>query len=179
MRGTVEALRMPYPLETLLPSVLQEDPFTRRFTAGLDDVLACAVSTLDCLAAYVDPLLAPADFLEWLSSWFSEVLDENWPPQRRRRFVTRAVEMFRTRGTPAGLRAELEFSAGGHVEITESGGVAWSLRPGAELPGEPLPRLVVRILVDDVSAANHAALEALINTAKPAHIMHSLEVASR
>ena len=179
MRGTLEGLRMPYPLETLLPSVLQEDPFTRRFIAGLDDVLSCVISTLDCLEAYVNPLLAPADFLEWLSSWFSEVLDENWPPQRRRRFVAQAVETFRTRGTLAGLRAELELSSGGQVEITESGGVAWSLRPGAELPGEALPRLVVRIVVDGVSATNHAALDALINTAKPAHVAHSLEVTSR
>lgn len=179
MRGTVDGLGMPYPLDTLLPAVLQEDPFIRRFVAGLDDLLACVVSTLDCLAAYVDPLLAPADFLDWLCSWFSEALDANWPPQRRRGFVTQAVETFRTRGTPAGLRAELELSSGGHVEITESGGVAWSLKPDGELPGAALPRLVVRVVVEDVRATDHAALDALINAAKPAHVVHSLEVVSR
>lgn len=179
MRGMVTGLRMPYPLETLLPAVLQEDSFVRRLTAGLDEVLAPAVSALDCLEAYVDPLLAPADFLEWVSSWFSEVLDENWPPRRRRQFAAQAVEMFRTRGTPAGLRRELELSSGGQVEISESGGVTWSLKPAAELPGEAVPHLAVRIVVDDVSAADPEVLEGLIRASKPAHVVQSLEVICR
>jgi phage tail-like protein len=179
MRGTVAGLHMPYPLETLLPAVLAEDHFTRRFTAGLDEVLAPVVSTLDCLEAYVNPLLAPADFLDWVSSWFSEVLDEKWLAQRRRRFVTQAVEVFRTRGTPAGLRRELELSSGGRVQVSESGGVAWSLKPEAELAGEAVPRLVVRVIVDDLATVNHAALDALIEAAKPAHVVHSLEVVDR
>lgn len=176
MRGTLPGLGTPYPLETMLPTVLQEDSFTRRLVAGIDEVLAPVVSTLDCLEAYLDPLLAPADFLEWMSTWFSEVLDENWPIARRRQFVTMAVETFRTRGTVAGLRRELELSSGGQVEINESGGVAWSLKPESELPGEDVPRLAVRIVVDDVSAADHAALDALIRAAKPAHVVHRLEV---
>ena len=124
MRGTVAGLGTPYPLETLLPSVLQEDFFTRRLMAGVDEVLAPAISTLDCLEAYLNPLLAPEDFLEWVSTWFSEVLDENWPPQRRRRFVAGAVEMFRTRGTVAGLRRELELSTGGQVKTGVADGHA-------------------------------------------------------
>jgi phage tail-like protein len=178
MRGTVAGLGTPYPLETLLPSVLQEDSFTRRLVAGMDEVLAPVVSTLDCLEAYLNPLLAPEDFLEWVSTWFSEVLDENWPPQRRRRFVAEAVAMFRTRGTVAGLRRELELSSGGRAEITESGGVTWSLRPEAALPGEPAPRLAVRVVMDDVSTVRQVALDNLVKAAKPAHIVHSLEVVS-
>jgi phage tail-like protein len=178
MRGVVAGLGTPYPLETLLPAVLQEDSFTRRLVTGLDEVLAPIVCTLDCLEAYLNPLLAPADFLDWVSTWFSEVLDENWPAQRRRRFVAEAVETFRIRGTVAGLRRELELSSGGRVEINESGGVAWSVKPEADLPGEDVPRLAVRIVVDDASAANQAALAALIRATKPAHVMHRLEVVS-
>jgi phage tail-like protein len=176
MRGTVPGLGTPYPLYTLMPAVLQEDAFTSRFTAAIDEVLAPIVSTLDCLEAYLDPGLAPADFLEWMSTWLSEVLDENWPPERQRRFVAEAVEMFRTRGTAAGLRKELELGSGGRVEIAESGGVSWSQKPNAELPGEDVPRLAVRIAVDDVSAVSSAALDALIKAAKPAHLVHRLEV---
>jgi phage tail-like protein len=178
MRGAVTGLGTPYPLETLLPSVLQEDFFTRRLVAGADEVLAPVISTLDCLEAYLNPLLAPEDFLEWVSTWFSEVLDENWPPQRRRRFVAGAVEMFRTRGTVAGLRRELELSSAGRAEISESGGVAWSRKPEAALPGDAGPRLAVRVVVDDASTVSHAALDALIRAAKPAHLVHSLEVTS-
>lgn len=179
MRGTVTELSTPYPLETMLPSVLREDSFTQRFVAGLDEVLAPAVSAIDCLEAYLNPLLAPADFLEWVSSWFSEVLDENWPAQRRRRYVTEAVGVFRTRGTLAGLRRELELSTDGQIEIAESGGVSWSVRPNAQLPGEAVPWLSVRVTVDDATAANPSALDTLIAAAKPAHVVHKLEVVSR
>ncbi|HLX50564.1 MAG TPA: phage tail protein [Streptosporangiaceae bacterium] len=178
MRGTAGGLGTPYPLHTLMPAVYQEDSFTPRFTAAIDEVLAPIVSTLDCLGAYLDPMLAPDDFLRWVSSWFGEVIDENWPPQRRRRFVLEAVEIFRTRGTVAGLIKELELATGGRAEIAESGAVSWSLKPGAELPGEDVPRLAVRIVVDDVSTVNQTALDALIRAAKPAHIVHRLEVLS-
>jgi len=178
MRGGVTGLGTPYPLRTLLPSVLREDSFTQRLADGIDEVLAPVISTLDCLEAYLNPLLTPADFLEWVATWFSEVLDENWPAQRRRRFVAEAVEMFRIRGTVTGLRRELELSSGGRVEINESGGVAWSLKPEADLPGEDVPRLAVRITVDDASPVNQAALDALIRAAKPAHVVHRLEVVS-
>jgi phage tail-like protein len=176
MRGGITGLGTPYPLKSMLPAVLQEDSFTQRLVTGLDEVLAPVISTLDCLEAYLNPLLAPPDFLEWLSTWFSEVLDENWPVSRRRRFVTMAVETFRTRGTVAGLRRELELSSGGQVEINETGGVTWSLKPESELPGQDVPQLAVRIVVDDVAAADHAALDALIRAAKPAHVVHRLEV---
>jgi phage tail-like protein len=172
MRGTVTGLRMPYPIETLLPSVLQEDFFTQRLTAGLDEVLAPAVSTLDCLEAYLSPLLAPEDFLDWLSSWFSEMVDETWPPERRRQFVTHAAELFRTRGTVAGLRRELELCTDGRVEVSDSGGVTWSIKPEAQLPGDPVPQLTVRVESD----ADEAGLDAIIRAAKPAHVLHRLEV---
>jgi phage tail-like protein len=178
MRGTVTGLATPYPLHTLMPAVFQEDAFTPRFTAAIDDVLSPIISTLDCLVAYLDPLIAPVDFLQWLSSWFGEVFDESWPMERRRRFVAEAVEVFRTRGTVAGLRRELELGSGGRVEIAESGGVSWSLKPNAELPGEDVPRLAVRIVVDDISTVSETALEALIRAAKPAHLVHRLEVLS-
>jgi phage tail-like protein len=178
MRGTVEGLGTPYPLHTLLPAVYQEDAFTPRLTAAMDEVLAPIVSTLDCLVAYLDPMLAPADFLNWLSSWFGEAIDENWPPERRRMFVLEAVDIFRTRGTVAGLIRELELASGGRVEIAESGGVSWSLKPLGPLPGEDVPRLAVRIVTDDASAGIHTALDALIRVAKPAHLVHRLEVLS-
>jgi phage tail-like protein len=176
MRGDVAGLDSPYPLSTLMPAVFQEDGFTVRFTAALDQVLAPIVSALDCIGAYIDPILAPEDFLEWLSSWFGVALDENWPVQRRRRVVARAVELYRARGTVAGLRVQLELVSGGSVEIADSGGVSWSLTPGSEPPGEDVPRLAVRVTVDDPSAASLGDLDALVRAAKPAHVMHRLEV---
>ncbi|HEX4061760.1 MAG TPA: phage tail protein [Streptosporangiaceae bacterium] len=178
MRGGVEGLGTPYPLHTLMPALYQEDSFTLRLTLAVDQVLSPVISTIDCLEAYVDPMLAPDDFLQWLSSWFGERLDQEWPAARRRRFVAECVELFRTRGTVAGLRRQLELGTGGRVEIAESGGVSWSAKPGGELPGEDVPRLAVRITVEDASAVDEKAIAALIRAAKPAHVVHRLEVLS-
>ena len=40
MRGTVTGLDSPHPLGGLMPAVYQDDNFTMRWTAALDDVLA-------------------------------------------------------------------------------------------------------------------------------------------
>ena len=67
-RGLVAGLDAAHPLGWLLPAMYQEDEFAQRFTGALDTVLAPLVTALDNLDAYVDPALAPPDFLEWLAS---------------------------------------------------------------------------------------------------------------
>src|SRR5579875_802012 len=176
MRGSVAGLGTPYPIGGLMPAIYQEDEFTMRWTGGLDDVLAPVISALDCLGAYVDPLLAPADFLPWLAGWFGAVLDENWPPGRQREAIARSAELYRQRGTVAGLRALLELATGGEVEIADSGGTSWSPLPGTELPGEDAPRVAVRVTVSDPAQVDVAALDELLTTVKPAHVIHKLEV---
>ena len=69
MRGLTREVRPRHRLAPTLPALLQEDAFLTRFTAGLDDVLAPVVATLDSLDSYVDPALAPEDFLDWLAGW--------------------------------------------------------------------------------------------------------------
>ncbi len=179
MRSSVPGLGTPYPIGGLMPAVYQEDEFTMRWTAGLDDVLAPVISVLDCLGAYVDPLLAPADFLPWLAGWFGTVLDENWPPARQRAAIARSAELYRQRGTVAGLRALLEMATGGTVEVTDSGGTSWSAAPGSPLPGGAAPRVIIRVRVSDPARADRAALEELLAAVKPAHVVHELEVSGR
>ncbi|PPK67658.1 phage tail protein [Actinokineospora auranticolor] len=177
MRGAVAGLPSAVPMLELLPAIYQEDPFTERFMAGFDDVLAPVLSTVDCVADYLDPLLAPEDFLEWLSGWVGIELDEGWPLDRRRAVVGTAVEMYRMRGTVSGLRANLEVLTGGVVEIVDSGGVAHSLDPDAELPGDAHPRLAVRVRVQDPLSAPEDLVDAVVAAAKPAHVVHRVEVA--
>lgn len=177
-RGAVGGLGTPTPISTLMPAIFQEDPFTTRWTGALDEVLAPVISTLDCLGAYIDPRLAPEDFLSWLANWYGAVLDENWPPSRRREAVARAVSLFRTRGTVAGLRELLELASGGRVEIEESGGTTWSAAPGRPLPGSAEARLTVRIFLsgDEDGTVDPRALDELIMAAKPAHMAHTVEI---
>jgi phage tail-like protein len=179
MRGTVPDLATPHPLGELLPAVLQEDEFVMRWTTAFDDVLAPVVAALDCITAYIDPMLAPEDFLLWLGSWFGAVVDENWPVERRRAIVAASAELYRTRGTIPGLRAHLELVTGAHVEVSDNGGVTWSVTPASELPGEPSPALTVRIPAATQASVNISALNAFINAIKPAHVVHRLEVGSQ
>lgn len=175
MRGTAAGLATPYPLATLLPPVLQEDPIAVQLTAALDDVLAPVIATLDCLHAYVDPDLAPRDFLEWLAGWVGAVLDERWPQARQRITVARAVELYRLRGTVAGLRAHVEVATGGVVEVVDSGGVSWSQSPSEEPDGPEETELLVRVRPPAGAGTDAAAVHAIVAAVKPAHIPHRVE----
>jgi phage tail-like protein len=176
MRGAILDLPSAAPFGPMLPAIYQEDEFSMRFVGGFDDVLAPILTTLDCLIDYFDPALTPTDFLDWLASWVGIEVDESWATERRRAAVATAVEMYRMRGTISGLRANLEVLSGGQVEITDSGGVAWSTSPMGELPGQDSPRLAVRVSVPEVSERTTKAIDAIVAAAKPAHVVHRVEV---
>jgi phage tail-like protein len=179
MRGSVPGLVSPHPLGRALPAVYQEDQFAQALLAALDEVLAPVFSTLDNFDAYLDPHLAPDDFVNWLGTWVGITIDETWDADRRREVVARAVELYRLRGTAAGLGQQVEIHTGGTVEIIENGGSAWSIDAGGELPGNPTPLVVVRVHVDDPKAIDPSRLDDLVAAAKPAHVEHRVEIVKR
>jgi phage tail-like protein len=178
MRSSVVGLPTPHPLGELLPGFMQEDPFTVRLTEGFDAVLAPVMAVLDCLDAYVDPLLTPPDFLSWLADWVGATLDDHEDEVQRRWSVLTAARMHRTRGTLAGLRAHLELTTGGDVEVVEQGGTTWSLRPTEDEDLGP-EALLIRVAVDDPASVRVAVLEEVVDAVKPAHLPHTIEVISR
>ncbi len=93
MRGLVPGLLSPHPIGDRLPALYQDDDLVQRFAAGLDDVLAPVLATLDSSEAYIDPRLAPLDFVVWLSQWVGVELDGTWAPARQRALVARAAEL--------------------------------------------------------------------------------------
>lgn len=172
-RGTVPGLATPHPLARLLPAVYQEDdPFVVAFTEGLDEVLAPVLSVLDCLEAYVDPRVAPDDFVDWLSGWVGAGLHEDLPPALRRVAVLRAAALHRLRGTRTGLQSWLELMTGVPVEVHDTGGVTWSPAPGAGPPGPPPS---VRVQVGSSQAEVLRRVEELVAAAGPAHVPHRVE----
>ena len=144
-----------------------------RFTAALDDVLAPAISVLDCLTAYVDPALAPPDYLGWLADWVGIELDETWPVDQQRAVIAGAVTLHRGRGTVAGLRRQLELVTGGEVEVIDTGGTTWSVEPIDEPGEQPVPTVTVVISNSRVSPA---AIDAAVDAAKPAHVVHEVKL---
>jgi phage tail-like protein len=176
MRGLIPGLVSPHPLGPTLPAIYHDDDFAQRFLGALDDVLAPIFSTLDNFPTYLDPWLTPDDFLDWLATWVGIALDDTWDEARRREIVARAVELYRMRGTAAGLAAQVEIQTGGQVEIIENGGTAWSVDAGGELPGSPEPLVVVRVVVDDPKSVDAGRVDQLVAAAKPAHVPHRVEV---
>jgi phage tail-like protein len=176
MRGMVDGLPSPAPVVTRLPGVYQEEDFVRRFTAAFDDLLAPVFVTLDGLPAYVHPALAPADFVDWLLSWVAIEPDDHWTVERRREIVAQAASLHRLWGTAHGVREAVRLVVGGEVEVTDSGGSAWSRYPGGQLQGGPVASVHVRVRTSDPGAVSLRRLDALVAALKPAHVLHSIEV---
>ena len=178
MRGMVAGLPSAVPLAAGLPAVLQEDAFLQRFLLAFDDALAPVFTTLDGLAAYLDPRLAPEDFLDLLADWVGVRLDETWSAAQRRNVVAHAAAIHRRRGTLPGVADAVRLAVGGvvDVEVEDSGGTAWSATPGADLPGEAAPMLHVRVHAAAREDINLRRLEGIIDAVKPAHVPHTLEI---
>jgi len=167
------------PLGPTLPGLYHDDEFTQRFMTAFDEVLAPVMSTIDNFAAYLDPALTPEDFLDWLAGWVGVLLDETWPIERRRAFIAIAAQLYKTRGTAAGLAAQVRLFTAGDVEIVESGGSAWSPTADAEPPGSPDFSVTVKVTPPAKGKVETARLNALVAAAKPAHVRHTVEVSAR
>jgi phage tail-like protein len=119
----------------LLPAVLRTDDFAAAFVAGLDDVLAPIVMTIDGLANYVDPDIAPADFLAWLAAWFGVDVDPGWSEERTRATIKRFARLQLMRGTARGLGELVAALTGEPAEIDDGGGVWTTYDPGTAMQG--------------------------------------------
>jgi phage tail-like protein len=179
MRGLVMDLASPSPLIDSMPGIYQEDDLARSLTEAFDDALAPILSTLDNLEAYFDPALTPDDFLEWLTGWVGMLTDETWPIERRRALVALAVQLYRKRGTAAGLAMHLRLLSGSDVEVSDSGGAVWSKTPGAAAPGDASWSLTVKVTPPKKGQVDAAKVEALVASAKPAHVTHRVTIRER
>jgi hypothetical protein len=61
----------------------------------------------------------PENLLSWLASWVDMTFDPSWPLATRRQLLRNAPELYRRRGTPAGLKKFLWLALGVEVQILE------------------------------------------------------------
>jgi phage tail-like protein len=176
MRGLIEGLPSPRPIGVELPAAFQEDEFCQRMMTAFDDVLAPVFTTLDCFDSYLDPKLAPHDFVDWLASWVGVDIDETWTLERRRRLIEAAVVLYRIRGTAAGLAAHVLLYTGVTPEIDDSGGSEWSQTADSPMPGSPRPHLTIRLRVDDPAGVKRTTVDRIVGASRPAHLPYQLEI---
>ncbi len=166
---TAPARISPHPLGATLPALYLDDVFAQNLCASLDEVLAPAISVLDCFPAYLDPRTAPPDMVDWLASWTGLLAARKLPVARRRRLVARAAALHAWRGTPDAVRELVELACNRPVELEESGGSGWSPNPGTPLPGSDRPGLVVRVRTTGVlDRSDEAAAPTGPDEAEPA-----------
>jgi phage tail-like protein len=130
----IEKIKVYYPRASslqYLPSVYKEDPvsgdFLARFLSIFDTMRDQTSFLISWIARYFDPKATPAnrrnqggtDFLSWLASWLGLSLESNWPVEKRRKLVEQAYRLFALRGTPQGLKLQIELYAGVKPQILE------------------------------------------------------------
>jgi phage tail-like protein len=114
-----------------LPAVFREDPVSAdllgRFLSIFDTLRGFTSDQITDIARYFDPKATPAnrtnvggtDFLSWLASWLGLSLQNNWPVRKRRELVRQAHRLFALRGTPEGLKLQIELYTGFKPRILE------------------------------------------------------------
>lgn len=108
-----------------LPGIYQKEDHTgRNFLRDLvwpfQHVLNGIEDEVDRVHEVFDPFAARGELLSWLASWVALVLDEAWPEEKKRSLVSKAVELYRHRGTPRGLSLFLEIFTGVRPTILEN-----------------------------------------------------------
>lgn len=179
MRGTVNGLSTPHPLGETLPGLYAHDVFAQALCAGLDEVLAPVIATLDNFPAYLDLATAPDDLVPWLARWVGMSIQAPMSADRQRELLQSAVDLQGWLGTPRGVQLSLEALFGATAEIEESGGSAWSTDPQAELPGDPVPAVTVRVTPPQREGGQPVdtdRIEALVAAVTPAHVLRQVEV---
>ncbi len=112
----LQALRAYYPrfsyLRQYLPAVYQSDPvsasFLDRYLANVEGFFTVLEGKIEQVQELFDPRIVSADYLDWLASWMSLVLDPSWSDQTRRLVLSNAPQMFMERGTPNGIIRAIE-----------------------------------------------------------------------
>jgi phage tail-like protein len=107
----LRALRVYYPrfsyLREYLPVVYQEDKtsasFLERFLANAEGLYTVLEGKIEQAQTLFDINTTAAEYLNWLAGWIGAVLDPAWDEERRRFFLSHAMELFNQRGTLTGL----------------------------------------------------------------------------
>ncbi|ODA40673.1 phage tail protein [Desulfosporosinus sp. BG] len=99
-----------------LPAVYQEDDSSRYFLERFLSLFETFFSKLEEQTYHVtglfDQAAVPGEFLNRLAAWLGIVVDENWPEEKLRQLIKKAMDLYRKRGTCAGIEEMIELYTG-------------------------------------------------------------------
>ncbi len=167
-------LGMPLSVMGNVPGMFLDDALYVALCTAFDDLFAPILMAIDCLPSYLDPQLAPADFLPWLGGLVGSSADRDE--------IAGAVAGYGLRGTAAGLRRAAATAAGvplRSVEIEDPGGASWSTVPGLA-ENRRAVNAAVTIKIVAAAGSNPAAVSAAVTSALepswPVHCAMRIEV---
>jgi phage tail-like protein len=107
-----------------LPGIYQDADeenadFLQRFLLINQHLTSGIEERLEFLHEFFDARLTPEKYLPWLASWLAMPLLEGWDEEKRREIIQRTPELYRLRGTAAGLKLALRLFADVKAEIIE------------------------------------------------------------
>ena len=107
-----------------LPGIYQDADeenadFLRRFLLISAHLTSGVEEHLEFVHELFDPRVTQARWLPWLASWLAMPLLEGWSEEKRREIIQRTPELYRKRGTAAGLELALRLFAGIRAKIHE------------------------------------------------------------
>lgn len=122
----VRRVRLDLPRETsleLLPGVYRDSPevedFTERFLSLFDSSIADIDRAIERAPALLDAGGVPDQLLPWLGAFVDIVFDPAWNAGERRALLRAAPQLFRMRGTIAGLALAIQLTTGAAPVIQE------------------------------------------------------------
>ena len=94
------------------------DPL-RRFLFIYQHIMTTITDRIDQVPSLIDPSSTDPRFLPWLASWVSFELDSSLPLHQQRELTRRAIRLYRTRGTVAGVEEMIRVLTSAPVQVME------------------------------------------------------------
>jgi phage tail-like protein len=174
-----------------LPGIYQDSDeenadFLQRFLLIAQHLTSGIEERLEFLHEFFDARKTPEKFLPWLGSWLAMPLLEGWSEEKRREIIQRTPELYRLRGTAAGMKLALKLFADVKAEINEG---EWPY-PGMVIGKSSTiakdsvlspPVFISQCFTvrlpdkkDSVSRERLRTVQALVENEKPAHAHYAL-----
>ncbi|MBG0562863.1 phage tail protein [Actinoplanes aureus] len=122
----VRRVRLDFPRETsaeLLPAAFRDDPaaddFAERFLSLFDASIGEIDRVVERYPALLDGRSLPGEALPWLGGLLGLAFEAGWGDDVRRDLIAAAPELFRARGTPAGVARAVRIVFGADPVIHE------------------------------------------------------------
>jgi len=119
-------VRLEFPRSTSLdslPTVYRENPraedFSERFLSLFDTSVADLDSAIEQFPAALDVDGVRSELLPWLASFLDLTFDPSWEPARQRSVLAALPQLYRLRGTVAGLQLAIRLVFDSEVAIQE------------------------------------------------------------